>query len=104
MQDMWRVIGRLQTVNPRLLFGAEMLSARHTMTLESMSYLVRLCHRRTGFQPAFKRLRQILQRAIAVGDERVALVLAAGDERGEAADAKLLRDEEVAEGLVLGLR
>src|SRR5437764_10331507 len=63
-----------------------------------------LRHRRAVGPPALQRLEHIVQRPVAVGDEGVALLLAAGDQRGKAADAELLRSEEVSEGLITGIR
>ena len=60
-------------------------------------------HRRAGGPPALQGLQQVFERPVAVGDQRVALLLAAGDQRREAADAELLGGEEVAEGLVAGI-
>ena len=63
-----------------------------------------LRHRRAVGPPALQRLEHVVQRPVAVGDEGIALLLAAGDQRGKAADAELLRSEEVSEGLVAGIR
>src|SRR5436190_23697410 len=63
-----------------------------------------LHHRRAVGPPALQRLEHVVQWPVAVGDEGVAFLLAAGDQRGKAADAELLRGEEIAEGLVAGVR
>ena len=63
--------------------------------------MLRRRDRGAGGEPAFQGIGEVVQRAVAVGEEGVALLVVAGDHGWEAADAEFLRGEEIAEGFVV---